>query len=69
MVRQGASHMCDGSAHSSGHVVNGLMLCMRMREGYCSWCVSVCPLVYSNSHTSQSKTKNTHGLSGKRVFR
>ena len=47
MVRQGASHMCDGSAHSSGRVVNGLMLCMRMREGYCSWCVSVCPLVYT----------------------
>ena len=23
MVRQGASHMCDGSAHSSGRVVNG----------------------------------------------
>ena len=25
MVRQGASHMCDGSAHSSGRVVSNAM--------------------------------------------
>ena len=37
-------------------------------EGYGSWFVSLCQLANLSSRTSQRKTRNTHELSGKRVF-